>query len=388
MKIAQIVCTYPPYHGGIGNSAKRFSDILAADHQITTFTLQQQGNEDDNDPTIKRLKPFLRYGHGGLPCSLLFKLHDFDCIYLHYPFFGASEIVWLFLLFNKKTKLVIHYHMDTTSLPWFVKILALPSELIKKSLLRRANKIISASLDYLNHSQIANFAKNNPTKISELPFGLDTNKFIPKLPDKENMVMAKAKEIVSFVTKHFIKRGRVNLLFVGGLDSAHYFKGLDILLVACSLLKNKNWTLKIVGSGNLQIKYQASSLALGLENNIKFLGKIDDVALIKTYQESDIFILPSINSHEAFGLVLIEAMACGVPVIASRLPGVRSVFRDELDGLSCNIGDSQDLAAKIDLLISDEHKRLTMARSARSYAVSKYSWVVIASKIKNIFASL
>ena len=385
MKIAQIVCTFPPYNGGIGTSAKRFSDILATDYEVTTFTLQPSGQVSNQEPDVVRLKPLLRYGHGGLPFSLLFSLKRFDCIYLHYPFFGASELVWLFLLFNKKTKLIIHYHMDTGHLAWYLKILSWPSLLIRKSLFKKADKIISASLDYLNNSQIADFAKAYPEKICEIPFGLDTNKFLPKVPEPKNNIMAKAKEIINFVTKHFIKRGQVNLLFVGGLDSAHYFKGLDVLLQALSELKNNNWTLKIIGSGNLQNNYQANSVKLGLEKKVHFLGKVDEVTLIKTYQESDVFILPSINGHEAFGLVLMEAMSCGVPVIASRLPGVRTVFRDGLDGLSCNINDSHDLAQKIELLITDEKKRVAMGHSARAYAVSKYSWEAVADRFKKVF---
>jgi glycosyltransferase involved in cell wall biosynthesis len=385
MKIAQIVCVFPPYNGGIGHSAKRFSDILENDHEITTFTLKQKGDLKD-ETNVKRLNPLIRFGHAGVPFSLLFSLRKFDCIYFHYPFFGASEIVWLFLLFNKKTKLIIHYHMDTNNLAWYLKILAYPSSLIRNSLFKRADKIVSASLDYLEHSQIAEFAKNNPDKIKEVPFGLDTDKFAPKLPEKENQLIAKTKEIIHYITKNIIKRGQVNLLFVGGLDSAHYFKGLDVLLIAASELKNKNWVLKIIGSGNLQETYQKKSEALGFSNKVKFLGKVDETTLIKSYQESDIFILPSINKHEAFGLVLTEAMACGVPVIASELPGVRSVFRNGLDGLTAKVNDSQDLASKIDELIGDERKRLAMGKSARAYALKKYSWEAVSNKLKSVFS--
>ena len=68
--------------------------------------------------------------------QLFTNLRKFDCIYLHYPFFGATELVWLFLLFHKKTKLIIHYHMDTADLAWFLKPLALPSYLIRNSLFK------------------------------------------------------------------------------------------------------------------------------------------------------------------------------------------------------------------------------------------------------------
>ncbi len=385
MRIAQIVCSFPPYAGGIGQSAKRFGDILKSEHEIVTFTLTTKNltatNQEDG---VKYLKPLFRYGHGGLPFSLLFSLRKFDTIYLHYPFFGATELVWLFLLFNKK-KLVIHYHMDTSDLPWFLKLLAIPSQIVRKSLFNKAHKIISGSLDYLEKSQIAELLKNNPDKFCEIPFGIDTNFYAPKTPASDNGLIAKTKKIISFVTRNFIKKGRVNLLFVGGLDSAHYFKGLFILFDALVKLKYKYWRLNIIGSGNLENDYKLRAANLGLEKKIKFLGRVDEITLIKTYQDSDIFILPSINGHEAFGLVLIEAMACGVPVIASDLPGVRKVFRDSLDGLTVKSGDARDLAEKLAELISNEPKRIAMARSARSYAIEKYSWERIAQRFKEAF---
>jgi glycosyltransferase involved in cell wall biosynthesis len=385
MKIAQVVCAYPPYAGGIGQSAKRFGDILNMEHKVTTFTLKPYNLVTKNSAETKYLNPFLRYGHGGLPFSLLFTLRKFDCIYLHYPFFGAAEVVWLFLLFHPKKKLIIHYHMDTADLAWFLKPLAWPSTLIKNSLFKRAKTITAGSLDYISNGQISEFAKKHPKKFQEVPFGLDTDLYSPKMPHDTKGLIAKTKEIVNFVTKNFIKRGQVNLLFVGGLDSAHYFKGLVVLFEALTKLEYKYWRLNIVGTGNLMEFYQQQASDLGISKKIKFLGRLEEADLVRTYQTSDIFILPSINRHEAFGLVLTEAMACGVPVIASDLPGVRKVFRDGLDGLLAETGNAQDLAEKIAKLIGDEPKRSSMSKSARAYAVSRYSLEEVSDKLKKAF---
>lgn len=385
MKIAQVVCAYPPYSGGIGQSAKRFADILSTEHTLTTFTLKPKIELAENSETIRYLNPLFRYGHGGLPFSLLFSLRQFDCLYLHYPFFGAAEIIWLFLLFYPKKKLIIHYHMDTTDLAWFLKPLSWPSNLIRASLFKKAKTITVGSLDYIKNGQLSEFVKKYPKKFQEIPFGLDTNLYSPKIPEGGRGLLGKTKDIVNFVTKNFIKRGQVNLLFVGGLDSAHYFKGLSVLFEALTKVEHKYWNLNIIGSGNLMESYQQQVALLGLTRKIKFLGRLDEETLIRTYRTSDIFILPSINRHEAFGLVLTEAMACGVPVIASNLPGVRQVFRNGLDGLLAEPGDVQDLAEKIASLIGNEPRRKTMSKSARSYAVSRYSLENIADKLKKVF---
>lgn len=385
MKIAQMVCAFPPYPGGIGQSAARFGQLLAANHELTTFTLHPLSGPKNIEPNLVYLKPSLRAGHGGFPFSLFWRLRKYEAVFLHYPFFGADLIIYLFLLFHPRKKLFIHYHMDTKNLSLGFKLLALPSRLVKKKLFARATKISAASLDYLAHGQVAPFLKSWPDKFIALPFGLDTNRYRPKLPSENDDLTAKGKKIVDFVNHNFIKRGRVNLLFVGGLDSAHYFKGLNFLLPALAKLRFKNWQLTIVGDGDLRLSYEKQAEELNLRRQIKFVGRLSEEELIRTYQNSDLFILPSINRHEAFGLVLTEAMACGVPVIASDLPGVRTVFRPGIDGLLAKPREIDDLATKIAALVGDEPKRKAYGRSARDYAVLKYSLETSDQILKEMF---
>jgi glycosyltransferase involved in cell wall biosynthesis len=411
MNIAQIVCAYPPYAGGIGIGAKRFRDLLVkgGDNQVTTFTLSPlqpttsiksgdikgeikgneiKDNEIKDDEDIIYLSPWLRRGHGGLTWSLLKQLCRFDVIFLHYPFFGAAEIIWLYKILKPEQPLIIYYHMDTEALPLVSRILAWPSHLVRRSLFKKANLIIGSSFNYIKHSQIAPIYEQFPEKFREIPFGLDTEKFCPRLPEETGGLVAKAKAIVEFINQRFIKRDRINLLFVGGLDSAHYFKGLPVLLEALAGLNNKLWRLNIVGSGNLETTYQAQAKTLGLDKQINFTGKVSDSDLIKHYQDSDIFILPSINQHEAFGLVLTEAMACGNAVIASNLPGVRTVFRNGRDGWLVEPNSVPELRQKLKDLITDGKKRREMGRSARIYAVERYGLDRIEKKIKQAFAAI
>lgn len=361
MKIAQIVCAYPPYAGGIGSSADKIYNLLKDRYQLENFTPANS-------------KPWLKKGHGAVLFSLLWKLKKFDTIYLHYPFFGTSEIIWLYKIIHPKTRLIIHYHMDVINKSWTNKILSLPSALIRKSLLKKADTIITASLDYIKNSQIKKFYKKYPEKFQEIPFSVDTNKFKPKeinLPS-QNRIIAKAKDLIKRVNELFIKKDKLNLIFIGGLDSAHYFKGVPVLLEALSKLENKKFKLKIIGTGDLQLEYENLATDLKISNHITFLGKLTEEDMIRNLQESDVLVLPSINRNEAFGLVLIEALACGVPVIASNLPGVRSVFTDK-EGLLVNPNSSNDLKEKIEYLAQHEKIRQEMAKAARKLALNKYS---------------
>ncbi len=389
MKIAQLVCSFPPYPGGMGQSAWRIGEILCEEHKITTITLANlkiKNFDYNSNQEIIYLKPLIRSGHGAFPFSLLFSLRKYDLIYLHYPFFGVSEILNLFLFFYKKKKLVIHYHMDTPELKGFKKILSLPTRFFRKHLFKRANKILVSSLDYAKSGNLFNQYEN---KIKEIPFGVDTESYKPKISQKHpTPFLQKAVELVNHITKRIIRKGGYQLLFVGGLDKAHYFKGLNNLLQALSKLKNTNWRLNIIGDGDLRSYYQKISDELGIDKKIKFRGRVSQEDLIRYYQDSDILILPSINSHEAFGLVLIEALACGLPVIASDLPGVRSVFTNKQEGLLVKRNNILDLQEKINYIIENENIRENMSISARQLALKKYDQNIIADKILDEFSNI
>jgi glycosyltransferase involved in cell wall biosynthesis len=351
MKIAQIVCAFPPYSGGIGNSAYDDQIILTKQWQLETFYPE------------KKPGPYLRYGHGAFWPSLLKKLKKFDLIFLHYPFFGTAEIVYLFKLLHPRTPLIIHYHMDVKNFSWLTKLLSLPGLALRNKVLKKADKIICASLDYIKESQIKNFYQKNKGKFIEIPFGVKIDEFQPNLK--------------------FEKNGQ-RILFVGGLDKAHYFKGLDLLLSSLAGIK-QNFELNIVGTGDLEIYYQQQSQKLGLNSQVNFLGKLNGANLQKMYQESDFFVLPSINRNEAFGLVLIEALASGLPVIASRLPGVRTVFIDNQEGLYFTPNSKDDLQLAIEKMLDLERQKY-MSIKARQLALSKYNQTDMAKKIISLFS--
>ncbi len=243
------------------------------------------------------------------------------------------------------------------------------------------------SLDYIENSQIKNYYKKHPSKFKEIPFGLDLKVFKPKdvKQKPENKIIAKAQQIVKFINDKLIKKNKTDLVFVGGLDKAHYFKGVDLLLESLSFLREKNWHLNIVGDGDLRSDYELKAYQLGLDKKISFLGKISNEELIRTYQNSDLLILPSINNNEAFGIVLIEAMACQVAVLSSDLAGVRSVFLDGKQGLVFKTGDKDDLKSKIEYLLSNKQILNKMGEEARILTENKYSLEKMKSEINKLF---
>ncbi len=239
MKIAQIVCTFPPYAGGIGNSAYTIGEMLSSEHEVSTFfpNYKKDKNFLKTKQYLRPLHPILKHGNGAFLPQLAREMNDFDLTYLHYPFFGTTEVISLMrALKPQKTKLIVHYHMDVFGLRGMAKILSLPSKITSKNLLEGADAIVTSSLDYVKNSQIKDLYEKRPDKFKEIPFGVDITKF---LPDEKKQ-----------------KNKDTRILFVGGLDKAHYFKGVAKLIEAGKYLREGNWMIDIVGEGGLKESYQ------------------------------------------------------------------------------------------------------------------------------------
>lgn len=379
MKIAQIVCTFPPYRGGLGNSVYNISESLAdLGHAVTVFTPDYNyKNEDEfNRPeskfTVKRLKPLFKCGNAAFIPQLFWKLKNFDIVHLHYPFYGALKpILFMKLLSGRKMKLIMHYHMDSRAKGFKGAVFYLYNILILPLAARAASLITCASLDYVKHSDLRKYCRAKPDKFRQILFGVNLQQFVTYHDDKNKQRQNKV------------------VLFVGGLDKAHYFKGLENLLKAMAvIIKNpelSSTVLKVVGRGGLSSYYKNRACDLGVAENVKFYECVDDSKLVDFYNYSDCLVLPSINKAEAFGLVLLEAMACSTPVVASNLPGVRSVLKNGREGLLVKPGDINDLANKIKTVLNDKKLAQRLGQAGRQLVESKYTWAKVAKRLDAIY---
>ncbi len=368
MNIAHIVCVFPPYKSGIGNTAHNYAKELAfKGHNILVIT------PDYNKPDYKSnifdivyIKPIIKVGNGAFLLGINKYLKNFNIVHLHYPFFGGIETIWLNNIFKKrKYKLVIHYHMDAILLSPMTKILSIPSKIVKNSLFNKADAITCASIDYVKNSSIAKVYKKQKNKFFEIPFWVDD----------------------IFLNNNKINNNnKIKILFVGGLDKAHYFKGLDILFKAVSKINRNKYILQIIGEGNLKEYYKKQAKKYKL--NIYFTGNANSLKLVDYYKSADIFVLPSINKSEAFGIVLLEAMANSTPVIASCLPGVRTVFKNNKQGFLVEPKNVNDLFQKINILINDKNLRIKMGIAGKKLVKEKYVKKIVVKKLIKLYENL
>lgn len=378
MKIAQVVSTFPPYHGGMGNVAYQIADKLSnLKYDVTVFT-PRRGSFDHSLVSyfrISKLVPIFRYGNAAEVFQLVWRAWGYHVIHLHYPFIGAcSGIILLKFLRQRKIKLILHYHMDLVGQGWKSYIFKLYNKIFLPILVKKSNKIIVTSRDYLAESLLAKYQTKYGYKIVEVPNGVDIDFFRPNLPD-------------NILKERFDLKSKKIVLFVGGLDSAHYFKGVNYLLKAVQLLNRKDVKLILVGDGDLKQVYIDLAQSFDIHDQVIFTGYVPDGELIKYYNLCDFFILPSIDKSEAFGMVLLEAMACGKPVIATNLPGVRQVVSEKIDGRIVRPKDAENLAEQIKYFLDNPRQIIKYGNAGRIKVLGKYSWSIIVQKIIELYQS-
>jgi glycosyltransferase involved in cell wall biosynthesis len=376
MKIAHIVCSYPPYHGGMGNVVLQTVDELAKrGHDVEVITPLYQDPlpetvEEYEEPEMKkqidyarRFTPRVKYGNAARIPEVKKMLETFDLVHLHYPFFGTANLVRQWKNRNPFTPLVITYHMDTRAPGWKGLIFKGYNKFWMPRILKSADLLIGSSEEYIEASDAYKLKQEFPKKWRELPFGVDLERFVPRERPKELFENLDLDPKIPTV------------LFVGGMDKAHYFKGVNVLLKALLRIKASGYNVQavFVGDGDLRTSYQRKAQTYGLVDRVRFAGRIDDELLPSMYNMADLFVLPSTTRGEAFGMVLLEAMASGVPVLASDLPGVSSVARQ--GGITVPPGDNNALAeAIVQYFEQTKEQRNTLSRNVRKIAEKDYSW--------------
>jgi glycosyltransferase involved in cell wall biosynthesis len=346
------------YHNTIELSKNNFD--------VNVYTSESKYLDDSfsygGDFLVTRLKPLFRIGNAPFIYDLM-KINDFDIIHLHLPFF-FGDMLTLFNNILNKIPYVVTYHHD----PIFDNVLNEFSKIylnfVTKKVLKKAQSVFVTSYDYAYNCMFGDFFNNNE-KVKLLPNGVDLEAF-----DK-------------YASYHVpeLNSDAFNILFVGGLDPPHYFKGLNFLLEAVAVLENEEIILTIVGEGELKEHFIKKASTLGISKKTHFKGRVSNQDLLCYYFSSDLLVLPSIAQNEAFGMVLIEAMAASKPVIASNLPGVRSVVKDGYNGFITEPADTKDLVKKISLLQSNSDLRQQMGMNGRFEVEQKYNWANIGLKL-------
>jgi glycosyltransferase involved in cell wall biosynthesis len=272
-----------------------------------------------------------------------------DLVHLHFPY-PVGEVAALLAVPSVPT--IITYQSDIVRQR---SLLVLYGPLLRR-VLSRASAIIATTEAYLEGSP---WLAPNRDRCVVIPLGIDLQPFLSVTPRGD---------------------GRT-ILFVGRF---RYYKGLQFLIDALPHVPDAR--LLLVGSGGQERELRAQVEQLGLSNRVEFLGNVSDEDLPSVYGRADLFVLPACERSEAFGLVLVEAAASGLPLISTELgTGTSYVNLHGETGLVVPPRDSGALAGAIQTLLGDPPARTRYGAAARARAVSHFAIERVAEQVAALY---
>ncbi len=280
-----------------------------------------------------------------------------ELIHIHYP---HPTAILAYLASGHKGRLIIAYHSDIIR----QKVLGRAFQPLLHCALKRCAALVAASLNYVDTSPVLSA---NRGLCHVIPYGIPLEQF----ERHDGMEAAGIRA----------QYGPRIVLSVGRLV---YYKGLMYLIRAMSRVDGR---LLIVGDGPLRHDLEREAQARGVRERVVFLGKVPDVA--PYYHAADVFVLPSIARSEAFGIVQLEAMACGKPVVNTWLDsGVPFVSIDGVTGLTVPPKNPEALARAINLLLDDPARRIEYGEAARRRVQQEFSMELMARRTLELYRSV
>jgi len=367
MKIVQVVAYYPPHIGGMENCAKDISERLAGTgHQVEIFTsdigCKKRRHSPSNNPNVHYLRSW-EFAHTAIIPSLFLKLLMIpkdSIIHAHIAQAMIPEVVFLILKI-RKIPYIAHIHADVEPSGKMGFLLPFYKKMFLQKILNSASRIIVPSKDYV--SLISEKYTIPKTKIQEIPNGTELEHFkstSTKLHDPIRLLS------VSRLCKH---------------------KNIPLLIKSFKSFIEKNRRdaeLHIVGEGEEKNKILDLIKKEKLEDKIILHGGLWGKDLHDIYSNSDIFILAS--THESFGIVLIEAMASGLPIVVSNITSITNIIKNNITGLL--VEPSPDNFTKaVEKLLGDSQLREKLIENGLK-EVRKYSWDKIIPKFEHVYSEI
>jgi glycosyltransferase involved in cell wall biosynthesis len=371
MKILHTPARFYPYTGGVENYVRSLGrELVGLGHQVTVLCANEPKSKEEefiDGMRVRRLSYVGKIANTNITPRLPLEMmkEDFDLVHAHLPTPWSAD--WSgFVSALRGRPLVLTYYNDIVGEGVAGRLAALYNRTNLKLLLRRASRIIVIGPEYASFScHLKGFAE----KIEAIPVGVDLERFLPEGTATD---------------------GRT-LFFLSVLDRYHRYKGLEDLLFALVSVKRDVPEVKLVvgGGGELLEHYRRLSSQLHIEDNVEFLGFLPEEILAKYYNRSDIFVLPSTSpSQEGFGMVLLEAMACGKPVICTEVAGVAGDVRARGAGLVVEPSSQNELARGISHLLQNGSVARKMGEAGRRLVEERYGWREVARRVEEVYGEL
>jgi len=353
LKVLHVGKFYPPHPGGMESHlellcrttrhAVDVEVVVSADGPRTV-------RETVDDVPVTRVGTRLTLASASFNPGMAREIRraDADVVHFHHP---NPTAVLSYFAARPRGALVVTYHSDIVR----QKVLGPLVSPLVHALLRRADAIIASSPQYAASSPVL---RRHVDRVRVLPFGIDA----------AELGEVDADEVARIRAAH----GPRIVLGVGRLV---YYKGFEYLVRA---MRQVDAHLLIAGGGPLREPLRALAAGLGVADRVTLLGAVPD--LRPWYHAADVFVLPSVARSEAFGIVQLEAMACGLPVVNTALhTGVPFVSPHGLTGLTVPPADADALAGALATLLDDPGLRRRMSLAGRGRVAGEFSATTMAA---------
>ncbi|MGA2216296.1 MAG: glycosyltransferase [Bryobacteraceae bacterium] len=360
LKVLHVGKFYPPHMGGIETHLQALCGELCklADVRVTVASDNRTGSRELLDGVeVTRVPTQFTLAAAPISAGMVANIRDSgaDIVHLHLP---NPMAVLAYLASKHRGRLIASYHSDTVR----QRFLGAAFEPFLHAALRRSSAIIAASANYQKSSPVL---ARYQDRCHVIPYGIAVDQFQNFDPTA-----------VAQIRKQY---GERLVLAVGRLV---YYKGFEYLVRAMTQV---NGNLLIVGDGPLRGKLGDLSAQLGLGKKVHFAGNVPG-DLRPYYHAADIFALPSVARSEAFGIVQIEAMAAGKPVVNTQLDsGVPYVSLHERTGLTVPPADPDALAAALNRLLDQNDLRRSLGQAARARAYQEFSLEAMTSRMMALY---
>ncbi|MCH8062275.1 MAG: glycosyltransferase family 4 protein [Chloroflexi bacterium] len=374
MKIAFITHSVH-VHGGVPNYVFSLAKSMAADHEISLFCVNVEGLRNAD---IHHRKVW-GFNGDGLVHSLTFSLTSalliflsrfresggFDIIHTHGNYTGLEDVMTSH--FCEAAELE-RLRTQKLRVPLFQKLQRLGTTFLEKQMVRGAQ---GRALIVPSGRMKLDMIRQHDSKADSIfvvHSGVDSERYDPR---HISLYRTDVRQ------RHSIGKDASVVLFVGG-DWER--KGLACAIIALSLMDCPKTVLLVIGQGDIDA-YGQIARERGVEGRVIFAGLKKEVW--KYYAAGDVVVLPTLN--EAFGLVVLEAMSMGLPVLVSSLAGASELIEDGLNGLLIkDPSDASEIATKLDAILSNERLRRLLAEEGRQTAL-KYTWDMVARKHVEVY---
>jgi glycosyltransferase involved in cell wall biosynthesis len=333
------------------------------------FTAPAEGTAPDpGGAIVHRTKPVFAIGNAPLIPSIA-RISGFDVVHVHYPFIFGAELTLLGRLGRRRREqaLLVHYKNRLIGNGTRAPLFSAYEHTVAPALIRAADRVCVLSADHAE--SVPYLRRAEAEKLVEMPNGVDAEEFSP------------GADAGDLRERLGVPDDAMVAAFVATLDRAHHFKRLDVAIEALARPGGADVHLVVAGGGELLAEFRDTAAKAGVGERVHFLGAVPHRELPAVLRAADLLLLTT-EPPESFGIVLIEAMACGLPAIASDYPGVRAVVDEGATGHLVPRGDVGAVAAALAAMRElGADGRARLGEAGREKAVREWAWPALLDRM-------